>query len=235
VRHLLDHTSGLPEWSADAAQEALPESFTTGEAVEYYFGTQQQLEFEPGESWSYNNIGYFLLGAIIENVTGMSYDAYLASAFFEPLDMDSIHDCADGLEGLPTGYHSRAAGLETARPSNLRLLGAAGALCSHVGDLLTWLETLSSGNVISPQIWEQMVTATELPSGEITDYGLGFVVQQADQGTLIMHEGATAGFNSYFGYYPDHNLSIVLLTNTDGFDPDLRSIASLLADMILRE
>lgn len=235
VRQLLDHTSGLPEWSVDAAQEALPETFSTAEAVDHYFNTAQQLEFEPGESWSYSNIGYFLLGAIIENVTGMRYGDYFMSSFFQPLEMHSTHDCATGSEELPTGYHSRARGLETARSSSLRFLAAAGALCSNAGDLLKWLEALSSGKVIAPEMWEQMVTPTELPSGEITDYGLGFVVQQADLGMLIMHEGATAGFNSYFAYYPEHDLKIVLLTNTDGFDPDLRSIASLLADMILRE
>ena len=235
VRHLLDHTSGLPEWSVDTAQEALPEAFSTAEAIDYYFRSTAQLEFQPGKSWSYNNVGYFLLGAIIENVTGMSYDDYLRAAFFEPLEMHFTYDCADTREGLPSGYHSRATGLETVRPSNLRFLGAAGALCSNVGDLLKWLEALSSRKVISPEAWEQMVTSTQLPSGETTDYGLGFVVQQADQGTVILHEGATAGFNSYFAYYPEHDLYLVLLTNTDSFDPDLRTIASLIVDMTLRK
>ena len=235
VRHLLDHTSGLPEWSVDEVQEALPETFSTAEAVDYYFNTAQQLEFEPGESWNYNNVGYYLLGAIIENVTGMRYDDYLLSSFFQSLEMNYTYDCITGSEELPTGYHSRARGLETARSLNLRFLAAAGALCSNVGDLLKWLEALSSGKVVSPEAWEQMITPTELPSGESTDYGLGLVIQQADLGTVVMHEGATAGFNSYFAYYPEHDLKIVLLTNTDGVDPDLRSIASLLADMILRE
>ncbi|MDQ2692433.1 MAG: beta-lactamase family protein, partial [Chloroflexota bacterium] len=235
VRHLLEHTSGLPEWSVDVAQEALPETFSTAEAVDYYFNSTQQLEFEPGESWQYNNIGYFLLGAIIENLTGVRYGDYFMSSFFQPLEMRSTFDCATGSGELTTGYHSRANGLETARSSDLRFLAAAGALCSNVGDLLKWLDALSSGKVIAQETWQQMITPTGLPSGEITDYGLGFVVQQADQGMLIMHEGATAGFNSYFAYYPEHDLRIVLLTNTDGFDPDLRSIASLLADMILRE
>jgi CubicO group peptidase (beta-lactamase class C family) len=235
VRQLLNHTSGLPEWSVDEAQEALPEGFSTAQAVDYYFHTTAQLEFEPGESWSYTNVGYFMLGAIIEHVSGMPYDGYLRETFFEPLGLHSTHDCSSRSDALPAGYHSRQTGLEMARSSDLRFLGAAGALCSTTGDLLRWLHALRNGTAVGPESWEQMITRDRLPGGEALEYGFGFVVQQADQGLLIMHEGATAGFNSYFAYYPDHDLSLVLLTNTDGFDPDLQSIASLLADMLVRE
>ena len=234
VRHLLNHTSGLPEWSVDTAQETLPDTFTTAEAVQYYFSTVQDLEFEPGESWSYNNVGYFLLGAIIENITGMRYDEYFKKIFFEPLALNSTYDCTSQAEGLPVGYHSVDRQLNIARSSNLHLAAAAGALCSNAGDLLRWLDALSHGKVVRPETWQQMVTPARVSGGEPLDYGFGFVITESDQGTLIMHEGATAGFNSFLVYYPEHELSIVLLTNTDGFDPTLRSIASMLAEIVLQ-
>ncbi|HEY3476563.1 MAG TPA: serine hydrolase domain-containing protein [Anaerolineales bacterium] len=234
VRHLLNHTSGLPDWSIDAAQESLPENFTTVEAVDYYFSTVEKLDFEPGASWSYNNLGYFLLGAIIEQVSGMRYDEYFQTTFFEPLALDSLNECPSSSDLLATGYHAANEEFELARPSNLELGGAAGALCSNVGDLLRWQVALTHGRVLRPELWERMITPERLSTGRLLDYGFGVSVQQGDHGLAIMHEGATAGFNSFFIYYPEHDLNIVLLTNTDGFDSHLRAISSLVASKLLR-
>ena len=233
VRHLLNHTSGLPDWSIDAAQEALPDPFTTAQAVEYYFGTIQNLEFEPGERSSYNNAGYFLLGAIIEIVSGVTYDEYLKTTFFEPLGLNSSAEC-NSVSDLQ-GYHSVHKQLEAAHPSNLKLLGAAGALCGTVGDLLRWLDALAHGKVIRPETWEQMIARTKLSDGQVVNYGFGVAIEADRKGPEISHDGVTAGFNSFFAYYPEYELSIVLLTNTDGFDPPLRGIASSLTSMLLRK
>lgn len=233
VQHLLNHTSGLPEWSIDDAQAALPDPFTTAQAVEYYFGTIPALEFEPGETSSYNNIGYFLLGAIIEQVSGITYEEYLRITFFEPLELDATTECNSQSE-LP-GYHSINKRLDAANPSNLKLMGGAGALCSNVGDLLKWLDALAHGKVIQPETWHQMIAPTKLSGGQVVYYGFGLVAEESSYGREITHDGATAGFNSFFAYYPKHELSIVLLSNTDGFDPPLRGIASSLVSDLLRE
>jgi D-alanyl-D-alanine carboxypeptidase len=233
VRHLLNHTSGLPDMSIDAAQAALPDPFTTAQAIEYYFSTFQALEFEPGETENYNNTGYFLLGVIIERVSGMPYEQYFRRTFFEPLQLSSLSECSSQSDVV--GYHSIDKQLEAARPSNLKLLGAAGALCGTVGDLLKWLDALTQGKVVRPETWEQMITPTKLSGGQVVNYGFGLMIEENSQGPEITHDGATAGFNSYFAYYPEHDLSIVLLSNTDGFDPPLRGIASSLALDLLRK
>jgi CubicO group peptidase (beta-lactamase class C family) len=234
VRHLLNHTSGLPDWSIDDAQAALPEAFTTDQAVEYYFNTFQSLDSEPGQSYSYNNAGYFLLGAIIEKVTGMRYDEYMKVNFFEPLGLEFIGECNKDMDSLATGYHLENRHLVPASPSNLKLGAAASALCSSAGDLLKWHTALSNGKVIEPGTWQQMITPLPLSGGQSQEYGFGFVIQKSDQGLKIYHDGATAGFNSYMVYYPERDAGIVLLVNTDGFEPPLDSIASLLIAKILR-
>jgi CubicO group peptidase (beta-lactamase class C family) len=233
VQHLLNHTSGLPDWSIDTAQEALPDPFTTAQAIEYYFSAVQSLEFEPGEKSGYNNAGYFLLGAIIENVSGMTYDKYFKSTFFEPLGLHSSTACDSGPDLF--GYHSVNKRLETAHPSNLKLLGAAGALCGTVGDLLKWMDALAHGKVIRPETWEQMIAPTKLLDGQVVNYGFGLAIEADSKGLEISHDGVTAGFNSFFAYYPEQELSIVLLTNTDGFDPPLRGIASSLTSLLLQK
>jgi CubicO group peptidase (beta-lactamase class C family) len=233
VRHLLNHTSGLPDWSIDAAQEALPESFTTAQAVEYYFSTIEELDAEPGTVWSYSNVGYFLLGAILENVSGMTYDQYVRTTFFQPLGLHSIRECPAQSDFLATGYHLTDKKLEMANPSNLKLGGAAAALCSTVGDLLRWQVALTEGKVIHPESWERMITPENLSDGRPLDYGFGVSVQHSDYGAVMMHEGATAGFNSFFIYYPEQDLNIVLLSNTDGFDPTLRYITYSFISTIL--
>ena len=230
VRHLLNHTSGLPDVSIDEAQAALPEPFTTSQAVEHYFSTLEKLESEPGQLWSYNNLGYFLLGAIIETVTGVPYDEYFQTTFFDPLRLSSIRECPGESEGLAVGYHAVNGGLEAANPSNLKLAGAAGALCSNISDLLKWQVSLTHDH---PELWERMITLETTSEGRLLDYGYGVSVQSGDLGSMMMHDGATAGFNSFFIYYPEHDLNIVLLTNTDGFESHLRAFASLVASKIV--
>jgi D-alanyl-D-alanine carboxypeptidase len=234
VRHLLHHTSGLPDWSMDDAQEALGESFTTDQAVEYYFSMVEKLHAEPGQVWAYNNAGYFLLGAIIEELTGMDYDEYLRHTFFQPLGLPSIHHCPPASNALATGYHVMDGEFTEARPSNLRLLGAAGGLCSNIADLLSWQVALTHGEAIRPELWKQISTPGTLSNGQLLDYGFGVSIQTMDQGVAIMHDGATAGFNSFFIFYPDHDLNIVLLTNTDGFDSHLRAFSSLIVSKLLK-
>jgi D-alanyl-D-alanine carboxypeptidase len=235
VRHLLNHTSGLPDWSIDKAPEVLPENFTTAQAVEYYFSTVLQLEFGPGEAWSYSNIGYFLLGAIIENVSGMTYAEYFQVNFFEPLALHSFQECSPQLDALAVGYHFQNKQFEIALPSDPRLAGAAAGLCSHVADLLTWQIALTHAKVIPSELWVQMITPIQLSDGRFLDYGFGVSVQETAQGSALMHEGATAGFNSFFIYYPQQDLNIVLLTNTDGpFDSHLRAMSYLVAEKVLQ-
>jgi CubicO group peptidase (beta-lactamase class C family) len=163
----------------------------------------------------------------------MTYSEYLTGTFFEPLGLNSSGECSPQADLL--GYHSVNKQLEEARPSNLKLLGAAGGLCSNVGDLLKWLDALRHGKAIQPSTWEQMIKQTELSDGQAVEYGFGLVVEEDTLGPEISHDGVTAGFNSFFIYYPEHELSIVLLTNTDGFDPAMRGVASSLAADLLRE
>ena len=230
VRHLLNHTSGLPDVSIEAAHAALPETFTTAQAVEYYFSTVESLDAEPGYVWSYSNVGYFLLGAIIETVTGMPYHEYFKTKFFEPLALSSMSECPAQSDLLAVGHHAVNGELEVANPSNLKLAGAAGALCSNIVDLLSWQVVLIHDY---PKLWEQMITPETTLEGRLLDYGYGVSVQHGDQGPMMMHEGATAGFNSFFIYYPEHDLNIVLLTNTDRFESHLRAFAYLIASKIL--
>ena len=234
VRHLLNHTSGLPDWSIDTAQEALPETFTTEQAVDYYFSTVEKLDSEPGHVWSYSNAGYFLLGAILENLSGMAYDEYFKTAFFQPLALNSLDECPSQPDLLATGYHSIDGGFEVANPSNLKLLAAAGGLCSNIEDVLQWQVALTHGETIHAKIWDQISTPGTLSDGQALDYGFGVSVQMMDQGLAMMHDGTTAGFNSFFIYYPEHDLNVVLLTNTDGFDSHLRAFSSLIVSKLLR-
>lgn len=229
VRHLLNHTSGLPELEFDRAQAALPDPFTIDQVIDHYFKRVRKLDFQPGETWRYSNTGYFLLGAIIEKVSGMPYDEYFKVNFFEPLDLRSSGACGSYRDVLAVGYHSVQKQLEAARPSNLKLGTAAGSLCGTPGDLLKWLDALTHEKVVRAQTWRRMITPATLPNGQKLEYGFGFVIEQGNQGMRILHEGITPGFSSIFVYYPEHDLSIVLLTNTDGFDPSLRSMAALLA------
>jgi CubicO group peptidase (beta-lactamase class C family) len=137
------------------------------------------------------------------------------------------------MSAAATGYHSVDRQLEAARPSDLALLGAAGALCGNIDDVLRWQAALVHGQVIRPELWNRMITPETLSDGRMLDYGFAVSIQSSDYGPTIMHEGATAGFNSFFIHYPDHDLTLVLLANTDRFESHLRGFSFLIAAKLL--
>lgn len=171
-------------------------------------------DFAPGEQFQYNNSGYYLLGSILEAVTGVPYAQHLQERFFEPLGLESTSYC--GYEGreVPVGYAAGDNGLTTARLSDMTFPGAAGGLCSTVEDLLVWQRALVTGNVVEADSYARMTTPASLESGEAMTYGYGLGVGELEGERRIAHGGGIPGYNTYLSYYPVDSLGIVVLVNT---------------------
>lgn len=234
LRHLLNHTSGIrsyTEMSEYRQIETRPLARDT--LVRLIAG--EPVEFEPGSAMSYSNSGYFLLGLVIEEVTGISYEKYLETMIFEPLGMHRSGYCSNTevVEGRVEGYILGAGGtLRRAPYQDHTWPYAAGSICSTAGDLIAWSRALHRGDFLSPASYAEMTRPQTLTDGHTLRYGLGLFLDQDEAGrTMIHHGGGIYGFLSETRYYPDEDLHIVVLMNTLG-SARPEALATALADQI---
>ena len=218
VHQLLTHTSGIPSYTDNPT--FFPEVSRSYYAVDEFVKKfcSGHLEFEPGTKFHYDNSGYFLLGAILEHVTGTSYEALLKSQILDPLGMkDTGYDhFADVLPKRATGYQQELGKVDNAPYLDMALPFAAGALYSTVEDLYRWDQALYTDRLLPPELKAKMFT----PSLEHYAYGWGIrKVPEIEPGggkTIISHEGGINGFNTLEQRLVDDHALIVLLNNTPG-------------------
>ncbi|MBM3836919.1 MAG: DUF3471 domain-containing protein [Verrucomicrobia bacterium] len=234
IHHLLTHTSGIhsytskPDFFETVTVPVKPEDLIKSFKNDPY-------DFAPGEKWSYNNSGYFLLGAILEKVAGASYGDFLKQHFFEPLGMNNtgVHNATDILEHEATGYTYERGAFKKALDWNMSRAGGAGALYSTVEDLFKWNEALFNGKVLGEATlkaaFTPVKTAGDLKSGGETreGYGYGWAISQQRGLTEIAHGGGLQGFLSYLLRFPKENFTVVVLANAaappPGLDPTARA------------
>jgi CubicO group peptidase (beta-lactamase class C family) len=217
VRHLLNHTSGIksytslgPKWARGMRLDLSPDSMVTLFANEPF-------DFKPGDAWSYDNSGYFLLGMIIEKLSGKPYGKYLQDEFFTPLGLKSTIYCdqAPLIRHRAQGYTpSPGGGFINAEPLSMTQPYAAGSLCSTVNDLAAWTLALSSGKVVSAASYKMMSTPGTLNDGKPLTYGFGLGVGTLGGHQQVAHNGGINGFITELHHYPDDSLITVVLTNT---------------------
>ena len=216
IHHLLTHTSGIPSYTGQPGffENVSRNPYKVDEFVKKY--ASGDLEFEPGSKYSYNNSGYFLLGAIIERVTGKSYEQVLQENVFGPLGMkNSGYDHADTI--IPkraAGYRKTPAGYTNAAYLDMSIPYAAGSLYSTVEDLYLWDQALYTDKLISAKSKEVMYKPF------LENYAYGWVVRNAsfkqnDQAVqIIAHGGGINGFATTITRFPQEKSLIVLLDNT---------------------
>lgn len=232
VRHLLAHTSGirsytegtdiLPLFRNDHIQEEILRSVI-----------DLPLDFIPGEEWAYSNTGYYLLGMILERVSGRSYWEFLAERIFEPLGMTATRPSSPKtiVSHRASGYNLTQDGLENRDAITSTSAWSAGSLLSTVLDMAKWDAALCSHDIHDRSTLEQMWRSEKLNNGLDTIYGFGWLVDDMCGHKHIWHNGGTAGFHVTFSRFIEEKLSIVLLTNLADADPE--SIASGVAGLFI--
>ena len=229
LHHLLTHSSGIPSYTSFPGffEEQSRDPSSPAEFVKVF--ADSTLQFTPGEKFAYNNSGYFLLGHIIEEVTGKSYEQVLQEKILEPLDMDDT-----GYDHHATILKNRAAGYEkngneyvNAPYLDMSLPYAAGSMYSTVEDLYKWDRALYEDEILSAESKELMFSPL-MPDGD-GKYGYGWSIGDLPVGTLgdsvsiVAHGGGINGFNTLIVRVPKEEDLIVLLNNTGG--TNLREMA----------
>jgi CubicO group peptidase (beta-lactamase class C family) len=217
VRRLLDHTSGIrgyteiPEFGLLSIRN-IPRDTLVAAFASYPF------DFEPGEAAIYNNSAYYLLGMIIEEVSGTSYEEYLEKHFFHPLGMERSSYCSERriTPGKVKGYRFTPQGLEHKDHLVHSHPYAAGSLCSSVGDLVAWTRALHSGRALVPGATAAMLEGGSLNDGTRLRYGNGLAFTEIRGHPAVHHGGGIHGFLSDLTYLPEQDLIIAVLVNTTG-------------------
>lgn len=211
---LLNHTSGIPSYTDDPEFMRHFRDDFTPERLLTSFVTKKPLDFEPGTNHRYNNSGFYLLGMIIEKVSGQPWDAFMKKRIFDPLGMtrtrlgtetELIPDLVSGYTGgpVPAPY------LSMTQP------GAAGALVSTVDDLAKWAMALHGGKVIKAENLARMLAPTRTKDGKIHPYGFGIHFRPSQGHRLIGHGGGINGFVCYLETDPTTKTVAVILNNSD--------------------
>jgi len=233
LRRLLDHTSGIKGYTempvfAELSMKKLPRD-TLVSLVE-----KEPFDFEPGTALIYNNSAYFLLGLIIEAVSGQSYQEFLGERIFTPLGMENTYYCSERTirKGRAHGYDGTPNGLVRKGYLDHTWPYAAGSLCSTVGDLVRWNQALHGGRVLSEASYEAMTTPMPLLDGTPTRYAMGLGVSGSGRHRVLAHGGGINGFLSDGRYYPEEELTIIVLQNsTEPQGPG--ALGAALADLVL--
>jgi CubicO group peptidase (beta-lactamase class C family) len=221
IYNLLTHTSGIPNsfdgitsWTQTKPPEQLVASFRN-----------KPLEFEPGTTRKYSNAGYYLLGYLIEKISGQSYGDFVQENIFKPLGMnDSGYDSnSEIIQHRASGYHVGPSGsVKRGQYYDMTLRFSAGGLYSTTEDLLRWEQGLFGGKLLSAGSLKKMTTPFKY------DFACGLMVSELDGHPAIEHSGEMEGFTSDMIYYPEDKLTVVVLNNLSG---EAKTIALKLASV----
>lgn len=215
VRHLLTHTSGIKSYtSMENFMDVVKDDMTVEEMIDHF--KNEPMDFAPGEKYLYNNSGYFMLGAIIEHLSGQTYEDFIEGRIFTPLGMEASYygNFNKIIPNRATGYGMDDTGLINSNYMSMSLPYAAGSLISTVGDLMKWNRALFSGAVVAEASLVQMITPFTLNDGEISNYGFGLGIRTFKGQPMITHSGGIPGFITNGAYLPESDMYVTVLGNT---------------------
>ena len=223
IHHLLTHTSGIPNYTSfPGFMESESRNPYTPEAFIEKF-QDKDLDFKPGERFSYSNSGYFLLGVIAETLTGKSYEFLLNENIFKPLDMRAtgFDNHSDILKNRATGYEKEIGSYKNAKYLDMSIPYAAGSMYSTAEDLYLWDQALYTNKLLSKKYME-LYFKPQISAWQNSHYAYGWGVGYSKIGTskdsiyAIQHGGGVNGFNTNILRTPSDKSLIVLLNNTGG-------------------
>ena len=197
------------------------------------FFKDEPMDFEPGEMFQYNNSGYVLLGYIIEQVSGMSYEDFIEKNIFQKIGMDDSRYASDReiLKNRAYGYQKYDDILLNKMHISFNISYSTGSLMSTVDDLLKWQEAIKNDLLVSEKTKKRVFTNYTLNNGEKINYGYGWHMKEIDGMSSYEHGGSIFGFKSMAVYLPEKDIYVVGLTNCDCNSPtqvtrDIASVAS---------
>ena len=215
IEHLLTHTSGIKDFinMESWTDELRKMEYTPQKKIDLF--KNEPMEFMPGDEFHYNNSGYILLGYIIEIVSGMQYDEYIDTFFFNPLGMENsfYESTSDIIRNRARGYAKNGKEYKNADFLDMSNPYAAGAIISTVDDILKWYKAVLQFKVIMKASLLKAHSPYKLNNGNLTDYGYGWELHDIQEQKAISHSGGITGFLTNSIYLPENDLFIIVFSN----------------------
>ncbi len=213
IHHLLTHTSGIPSYTDVKSPEEFRvmslQRVTPAGFVDSF--KSKPLEFAVGEKMKYDNSGYFILGHIVEKISGQSYEAFVQENIFKPLKLENTgYDTHEKILKLrATGYSEAGGKTVNSEYLDMSVPYAAGSLYSTVGDLFAWDEALFSDKLLSEKSRIAMMTPDK------NNYAYGLIINKLNNRTQVLHGGGINGFSTVLMRLPEEKITIAVLRNAD--------------------
>ena len=211
IKNLLTHTSGIPNYTdfPDFAKTTIS-PITNAEMNNLL--KDKPLEFTPGEKFAYSNSGYYVLGEIVERVSGKTYADFLQENIFTPLGMKATgyDNPLQIIKNRAAGYQREAGKIMNASYMDMTVPYAAGALYSTTGDLLLWDQALYTEKLVSKKSLDEIFTPFK------NGYGYGWGIGEKFDRREISHGGGIYGFSTDISRFPDDKVTVIVLTNIQG-------------------
>ena len=231
IRNLLTHTSGIIDLTdIHPFFEQIREDATPQQLLEPVY--KEDLLFPAGTQWSYSNSNYFLLGLIIEKISGKKLPDFLKENIFQPLGMTAtrmndatdvipyrvngynwIGEDAEKMPAMISGYHGVKNVLQNAIYISPTRVWAAGGIVSTVNDLIKWDSALRNNLLIKKEFYQQMITPGKLSSGIETNYGLGNELFEIRGHKIAGHQGGGMAFNTALLQFINDDITVIILCN----------------------
>jgi CubicO group peptidase (beta-lactamase class C family) len=234
IRHLMEHTSGIPSYYEKGYYENLDQDGPMAKMSELVeiMSLYPEADFSPGEKYVYNNAAYELLAIIVERASGVSFAEFLNEKVFSPAGMATATTFSSSRPDIPNrviGYSKTDTGYELNDFDVLNDMLGSGGVYASLKDFIAWDSSLYANSVVSDETLAAMYTSAQLGNGKSTGYGLGWRVGTFHGHRRVGHGGSWVGFRTHIARYPDENLTIVVLSNRADGNPEtyVRKISNI--------
>ncbi len=241
IRHLLSHTSGIPDYFVDAdwffriwkEEKRVPGN---DEILRFLCETKAKPYFAPGEGLAYSNTGYNLLALLVERRSGVPFEEFLQKKIFEPAGMNATRCCHIRRDGVPFANYAQATVFEDGKyvadvdseeygdVAAFDGLNGDDYVYTNIFDMLKWDRALREGKVLTKEEQEIMYTPAKLNNGEDAVFdaddglgnGFGWAVGHDEAlGLVGSHSGGMPGVATWFERFLDADRVLVILSNRD--------------------
>jgi CubicO group peptidase (beta-lactamase class C family) len=220
IRHLLNHTSGLPEYF-DLAEQYIGEDeiMTNKKLLSMLSANKSKLSFEPGTKWEYCNTGYALLVNIIEKTSKMPIEDYFKTKISAPLGLRDSYVFYKNMKNNTSVGHQRVYGFEVKNGkkylndlTNMDGVVGDGNIYSSIEDLLKWDQALYTTKLVSGATLKEAFTSGKLSNGEEFGYGFGWGIEENNK--KISHTGSWVGFESFISRNMKSKTTVIILSSS---------------------
>lgn len=230
IRMLLNHTSGTPAYRYFSGENRPTKNYSTLVEATNKF-KNRRLKHKPGTKYFYTSYGYTILGAIIEEVTGMSYQAYMQENIWTPCGMTntSTEEFAKTYKNKSRLYKKTKRGFKYDKVTDLSIKYPAGGVQSTAGDMLRFAKAMLNNKLIKKETKKSAFQIPAFEKGTEMEYGLGWITYTFEEkdglGFMFYHDGHQSGTSTVLYILPEKRLAVVALANSSKSNSEVQSLA----------